>query len=437
MQRTEGDKFYDYSKKFLLAGCSSSARWNENFSRPLYFKKASGPYIYDLDNNKIIDMFCSHGASILGYNHENINNAIKNAIDMGIMCSYETEYQTALAEMLCKIIPCAEVCRFTCSGTEAVMHLIRLAREYTGKDLIMKFEGHYHGLVDYIQYSWSSDSLEEMGPYNNPNPVPFSEGIPEGIKKYLKVIPFNNIKILEETVEKLKSSLAAIILEPINYNQGCIIPDPEFLKALRKITEENNIILIFDEVLSAFRTGPGCAQEYFNITPDTCTIGKSIGGGTPISVIAGKRIIMEHFKPIGKCTHSGTYNGHLIPVMASIATLEEISKRDFYSHIYELADKLYGGLNEIFNGTNLNIKIQGLGARFGLYFDVKKNVIRECRDLIKNNNEMAMKFYKSMYQKGIYFHGLHHGFSSQHSMKDITKVLDCAKKTVKELERIY
>lgn len=436
LKKENGDKFYEYSKKFLLAGLSASGRWNDNLLRPVYLKNGIGPYIYDMDDNKLIDMALSHGASILGHNNKKINQAIKKACDIGILCSYETEYQTELAKKLCKMIPCADVCRFSCSGTEAVMHSIRLARDYSQKNLILKFEGHFHGLTDYLQYSWSPDQ-KEMGPYDNPESVPFSGGVPEDIKKYIKVIPFNDLEILEKTIEKLKSSLAAVILEPINYNQGCIVPDHKFLKKLRYLTKKNNILLIFDEILSAFRTGPDCAQGYFKVTPDICVIGKSVGGGTPISVIAGRKDVMEHFKPIGTCSHSGTYNGHLIPVMAALATLEEIEKPEFYNHIYKLADKLYKGFDEIFSSTKLNIKAQGLGARFGFYFNPKKDVIREYRDKIGENKAMASKFYQLMYEKGVYFHGLHHGFSIEHSIEDIDKVLNCTSDTIRELEETF
>jgi glutamate-1-semialdehyde 2,1-aminomutase len=190
-------------------------------------------------------------------------------------------------------------------------------------------------------------------------------------------------------------------------------------------------------VLSAFRTGPDCAQGYLKVTPDICIIGKSIGGGTPISAIAGKREIMEHLKPKGACTHSGTYNGHLITVMASLATLGEIEKPYFYEHMYELAERLYKGLSDILSQSRLNIKVQGLGARFGFFFDPKKDVIREYRDRLGENNAMALKFYQLMYEKGIYFHGLHHGFSSVHSVDDIDIVLNRTEETVRELEGIF
>ncbi len=436
LQTGEGDKFYQYSKKYLVEGLSASARWNDNLKRPLYFKKGEGAYVYDIDNNRLLDMFLSHGASILGHNNNKINEAIKSAIGMGTLCSYETEFQTELAEKLCKLIPCADLCRFSCSGTEAVMHTLRLAREYTGKDLVLKFEGHYHGLSDYVQYNWCPVP-DRMGKRDDPNIIPFSGGIPKGIEKYIKIIPFNDLDILQDTIERFKDSLAAVILEPINYNQGCIIPDKEYIESLRELTRDNDIILIFDEVLSAFRTGQDCAQGYLKVTPDICIIGKSIGGGTPISAIAGKREIMEHFKPKGGCTHSGTYNGHLIPVMASLATLGELEKPYFYEHIYKLAERLYKGLSNIFKESRLNIIVQGLGSRFGFFFDSKKDIVSEYRERLGENNEMASKFYQLMYEKGIYFHGLHHGFSSVHSVDDIDMVLNRTEETIRELEEIF
>lgn len=441
IKHAEGDKLYNFAKNVLVAGCSASGRWNSALKRPFYIKKGKGSHLMDLDGNEFIDMDCSHGASIFGHGHPVIMKAIKKALEIGIICSYETKYQSELAEKICKIVPAAELCRFTCSGTEATMHAIRLAREFTGKDLIIKFEGHFHGFYDYVHYSWAP-SLKEAGPYENPNAVPFSGGIPKGIEKYIKVLPFNNLEILEKTIKENKDKLAAVILEPINYNMGCIIPDKVYIKAMRELTKENDIILIFDEILSAFRMGPGCAQEYLEVTPDLCTIGKCVAGGTPLSIITGKKEIMEHFKPIGKTTHSGTYTGHSISVMAANAAMDEIVKPYFYKHIYKLADKLYGGLKEIFSKSKLNIKIQGLGARFGLYFNVKKDIIKEYRDIADEDTEMNLKFHELMLKRNVYFNDYggkpsHKGFSIQHTLEDIDEVLNRTEDAVKNLEKIY
>ena len=435
-KKGNSNKIYDFSKKYLVSGCSSAIRWNKLLKRPLYIKEGQGSRIIDYDNNTFIDTCCSHGASILGHKHPRIIEQLYKAADMGILCSYETEYQGILAKKICDLVPCAELCRFTCSGTEATMNAIRLARDITGKDVILKFEGHFHGYHDYLQYSWAP-SLNEAGFYNNPNSVPCSSGMPEKIKEFVKVIPFNNIEILENTIKKYKNKIAAIILEPINYNSGCIVPDKEYMKQMRVLTKNNGIILIYDEILSAFRTGKDCAQGYFSVTPDISTIGKCVAGGTPLSVLCGKKEYMEHLTPIGKCVHSGTYNGHLIAVLSAIATLNEIDKPYFYKHIYKLADKLYKGFNQIFNNLRLNIKVQGLGARFGFYFDVKKEIIREYRDCVDNNEEMNLKFFELMYNRGVYFYGKHNGFSIQHALEDVYEVLNKTEDTIKDLEKIY
>lgn len=441
MKFDNGDKLYKFAKKFLVSGGSASARWSKALKRPLYFRQGNGSHLIDVDGNDIIDMCCSHGGSILGHRHPAILKAIQEALDMGILCSYETKFQSELAKKICEIVPAAEQCRYTCSGTEATMHAIRLAREYTGKDVIIKFEGHFHGYHDYVQYSWTP-SLNEAGPYEDPNKVAFSGGMPDLIRDLIKILPFNDLKILEEVIKKNKNNIAAVILEPINYNIGCVIPDREYMSAMREITHENGVLLIYDEILSAFRTGPGCAQEYFDVVPDLCTIGKCVAGGTPLSIIAGKKEVMEHMTPIGRSTHSGTYTGHLIPVMAANAAIDEIRKPYFYKHIYELADKLYDGLKAIFSKSGLNIKIQGLGARFGFYFDIKKDIVRQYRDCADNNTEMNLKFYELMLKRGVYYHDYggrpcHHGFSIQHTVEDIDEVLNRAEDAVKELKKIY
>jgi glutamate-1-semialdehyde 2,1-aminomutase len=441
LKRENGDKLYEFAKTVLVSGGSASARWNRALDRPIFFKEGAGSRVIDIDDNELIDMCCSHGGSIMGHRHPAIVKAIQQSLDMGILCSYETIYQSELAKKICEMVPSAELCRYSLSGSEATMHSIRLARDFTGKEVIIKFEGHFHGYYDYVQYSWAP-SLTDAGPYENPNAVPYSSGMPEGIKNYIKILPFNDLDILEKTIKKNKDMLAAVILEPINYNIGCVIPDKEYMTAMREITKENDVLLIYDEILSAFRTGPGCAQEYFRIVPDLCTIGKCVAGGTPLSVIAGKKEIMEHMAPMGKSTHSGTYTGHLITVMAANAALDEIRKPYFYDHIYKLADRLYGGFKEIFNKSKLNIKVQGLGARFGLYFDIKKDIVKQYRDCADNNTEMNLKFYELMLDRKVYFHDYggrpcHHGFSIQHTIEDIDEVLNRTEDAIKSMEKIY
>jgi glutamate-1-semialdehyde 2,1-aminomutase len=353
---------------------------------------------------------------------------------MGIICANETEYHSQLAKKIVELTPCAELVRFTCSGTEATMHCIRLAREFTGKDKILKFEGHFHGYHDYVDYS-VHPPLEKAGSEAHPITYIESGGVPQGMKDYVIVIPFNDLDIFTKTLKAHKDEVAAVILEPINYNSGCIVPQSGYLEEVRALTRENDVLLIFDEVLSAFRVGLGSAQEYFGVTPDLCTLGKAIGGGgAPLSAFAGKREIMQHLRPLGNAQHSGTYNGHLVAVMAGLAALEEISSEGFYDHIYALADKLYSGLSEIFNNSNLTIRVQGLGARFGLYFGIDEKVTN-YRIAAQNDQNLATRFYKAVHEEGLYMVPFsHHGFSAAHTLQDIENALDKVETAVKRLE---
>lgn len=423
---TRSEELWDLAKQSLVAGVSASTRVNSALKRPFYVERGVGSRLYDVDGNELIDMCTSHGGSILGHKHPKIVEAIQKALDLGILCSYETEYQGKLANKVSSMVPGAELMRFTCSGTEATMHAIRVARVVTGKEKIIKFEGHFHGYHDYVQYSWSPP-LDQAGPVEAPIPYAQSGGIPAGIRDYIVIVPFNDTQRLEDAIKKHKNEVAAVICEPINYNCGCVVPDRQYMHDMRRLCTESGIMLIYDEILSAFRTGPDCAQGYFGVVPDLCTIGKCVAGGTPLSIFAGKKDYMENVRPLGESEHSGTYTGHLIPVMAAIACLEEISSPGFYDHIYALADTLYGGINELIAKHGLKIRLQGLGARFGLYFGIDEEVTN-YRISARNDKDMALKFYKLAYDEGVYFHdysgkACHHGFSAVHTIDDIEQVL--------------
>lgn len=421
-------EIWDYAQQHLAAGVSASTRVNKALGRPFIAMRGEGSRLWDVDGNELIDLCTSHGGSILGHKHPKIVAAIQKALDMGILCSYETEYQGKLAAKVCQMVPVAELCRFTCSGTEATMHAIRLARTVTGREKILKFEGHFHGYHDYVHFTWGPDLKDLPSPDESPT-ISESPGVPKGMNQYCISAPWNNVVALEKAVKKNKDELAAVICEPVNYNAGCIIPDKEYMQAMRQLCTDNGIILIYDEVLSAFRMGTDCGQGYLGVTPDLCTIGKCVAGGTPLSVFAGKREYMENVSPLGKKSgHSGTYTGHLIPVMAAIACLDEISSPGFYDHIYKLANKLYGGMTELLAKHGIKGRVQGLGARFGLYFGVDKEV-KHYRDAALADKEMLMKFLKLTYENGVYFHDYqghpcHHGFSSAHSLEDMDEVLD-------------
>ena len=421
-------EMWKFAQQHLVAGVSASTRVNKALGRPFIAARGEGSRLWDVDGNELIDLCTSHGGSILGHRHPKIVEAIEKALDMGILCSYETEYQGKLAAKICEMVPAAELCRFTCSGTEATMHAIRLARTITGREKILKFEGNFHGYHDYVQFTWGPD-LKDLTDANQSPVLADTPGIPKGVSEYCVVAPYNNLVALEMAIEKHKGELAAVICEPVNYNAGCIVPDKGYMRVMRELCSDNNIILIYDEVLSAFRMGTDCAQGYLGVTPDLCTIGKCVAGGTPLSVFAGKKEYMENVSPLGKKSgHSGTYTGHLIPVMAAIACLDEISSVGFYEHIYKVADKLYSGMEELFGKHKIKARLQGLGARFGMYFGIDTEV-KSYRDAALADKDMLMKFLKAAYENGLYFHDYqghpcHHGFSSAHSLADIDEVLE-------------
>jgi len=435
---TKTMEIWEFAKEHLVAGVSAATRVNKALQRPFIAMRGQGSRLWDVDGNELIDLCTSHGGSILGHKHPKIVAAVQKALDMGIMCSYETEYQGRLAAKICEMVPAAELCRFTCSGTEATMHIIRLARTITGRDKILKFEGHFHGYHDYVHFTWGPP-LEDLPLPDESPTISESAGVPEGMSQYCVVAPFNNLAALEKAIAKHKQDLAAVICEPVNYNAGCIIPEKEYMQAMRRLCSDNGILLIYDEVLSAFRMGPDCAQGYLGITPDLCAIGKCIAGGTPLSVLAGKKQYMEQISPLGKSAHSGTYTGHLIPVMAALACLEEISSPGFYDHIHALADRLYGGITELFAKHKIKARVQGLGARFGLYFGIDKPV-RHYRDAAAVDREMLLKFYRLAYEHGVYFHDYqghpcHHGFSSAHSLEDMDEVLSKLDRVLAKLSK--
>ncbi len=417
------------SSKYLVGGVSASTRLNKALQEPFFMSHGDGSKVYDVEGREYVDLCTSHGASFLGHNNPRIKEAVARALDMGIICSGETEYQTQLAKKICEMVPSAELVRFASSGTEATMYAIRTARSYTGKEKIVKFEGHFHGIHDYATWSFAPP-LDKAGPEEQPIPFVQTSGVPDAIKNLVIPLPFNNLDVLEKTIKARKDEIAAVILEPICYNCGCLKPRPGYLEALRELTRDNDIVLIFDEVLSGFRMAPGCAQEYLGITPDLTTLAKAVAGGVPLSVFCGKREIMEQVRPAGPAEHSGTYNAHLIAIMAGIAALDQISAPGFYDHIYEVGNHLYDGIEEIVGRLGLPVRLQHLGARFSMFFGMDPNVeVINYRQSLGHDVNLMLKFLRAAVENGVYFHDYggrpaHHGFSSAHTIADMDRALE-------------
>jgi glutamate-1-semialdehyde 2,1-aminomutase len=421
---------------YLAGGVSSSTRLNRAVDHAMLFDRAEGCRVWDLDGREYIDLCCSHGATLLGHGDARVRRAVEAALARGAACSYENELHTELARLLCATVPCCERVRFTCSGSEATMHCLRLARAHTGRTKLLKFEGNFHGYHDQVMYAIGTPA-DRLGPEDSPAPYPGSTGLPEGLERNLVIVPYNRADLLEEAFRRHAGELAAVICEPIYYNAGCVIPSAEFLAALCRLTRAHGVLLIFDEVLSAFRTGPGGAQEYLGVTPDLCTLGKAVGGGYPLSVFGGRREIMERLMPTGDCQHSGTYNGHVVAVAAALAAVTAYREPGFYDHIRAVADRLYPGLQALFDRHGIEARVQGLGARFGIYFGVSGEV-RSYRDALRHHREQMLRFIAAAIRHGVYFHdyggaACHHGFCAAMTLSDVDQTLSRLEGAVRSL----
>jgi glutamate-1-semialdehyde 2,1-aminomutase len=428
---------YHRACEYLAGGVTASTRLNRALGHPLLIDRADGCRIWDLDGREYFDLCCSHGATLLGHGDPSVRRAVEQVLARGAACSYENELHTELACLLCATVPCCERVRFTGSGTEATMHCLRLARACTGRSRILKLEGNFHGYHDQVMYAIGTPA-DHLGPEAAPTPHPGSSGLPGGLEHNLVVVPYNRVDLLEEAFRRHAGELAAVICEPIYYNAGCVLPTADFLAALRRLTTENGVLLIFDEVLSAFRMAPGGAQEYLGVTPDLCTLGKAVGGGFPLSVFGGKRHLMDRLMPTGDCQHSGTYNGHPVAVAAGIAAVTAYRQPGFYPHIHALAERLYGGLNALFARHGIVARVQGLGARFGIYFGVRE-CVRSYRDAVQHQREQMLRFVAAAIAHSVYFHdyggaACHHGFCAAMTLAEVEEVLERLDGAVREFK---
>ncbi|MCY7305324.1 MAG: aminotransferase class III-fold pyridoxal phosphate-dependent enzyme [Rhodoferax sp.] len=418
----------------LPGGVSASARANTAIGRPFFVSRGDGAWLYDLDGRRFLDMCTSHGASLLGHNHPRIKAAVQSALEMGVLCACETEYQTRLAERLRAMVPCAEMSRFAGSGTETVMHGLRLARTATGRHRFIKFEGHFHGYADALNYSVMPPPLL-AGPADHPLPYPESGGMPQQNAADVIVVPFNDPQALRDAFATHGAEVAALLMEPVNYDQGCIEPAPGFAELCRELCDAYGALLFFDEVLTAFRIAPGGAQHYLGVTPDLCVLGKALGAGMPISALSGRRSVMRHLKPLGMSQMSGTYLAHLTGVMAALAALDEYAAAGLHARMADLADHFCSGVTQRAAACGAVVRVQHLGPRFGLYFGLRDPVTnyREaaCRDLAAEE-----VFIRSCFAHGVFFQpSAHHGFSAVHTLADIDFALEAAQHALRDVQR--
>jgi glutamate-1-semialdehyde 2,1-aminomutase len=427
----QGDELFRVAEQYLLAGSGAPPRIYPLIGRPLYLSKANGAYLYDVDGNKFIDFHNSAGAALIGHNHPAMREAISHALELGFFCNFESEYHAQLGKLVCQMVPAAESVRFCSSGTESTAGAIRIARAFTGRSRILKFEGHYHGQHDYAYFNTDGElGAEEKN--GEIAPAHASAGVPEALDELVTIIPFNQPEVFEAAMKRHKGEFAAILMEPVMYNAGCILPDRAFVELVRTWATRDEAVLIFDEVLSGFRMAPGGGQEYLDVTPDLCCLSKALGGGMPIAAIAGKREVMNVLTPYGKTVVSSTYTGHLISIMGAVAALEEIRKPGFYERLNGLSHRLYDGINEILARRKVKALCQGLGARFGMFFGIEELPITDFRKAARGYDVAAnQKFVRLCFERGLYFRDagrrivpIHNGTSSAHTDADIDETLN-------------
>ena len=434
MSSEQTERLYRAAQEHLAGGVSAAARVNAALGRPLMVERGEGGRLYDVDGRAYVDLHTGSGASLLGHGHPAVRRAVQRALELGIVCAHETPYQGQVAAKLARIVPSAEVVRFTGSGTETTWHAIRTARAYTGRSKVVKFEGHFHGYHDYL--GWSSwPPLDQAGPEAAPTPVAESAGIPPELRQFVVLLPWNDAEALERTLRRQGHEIAAVIMEPVNYNSGTILPAPGYLEAARRLTREAGVVLIFDEILSGFRTGPGGAQAHYGVTPDMSTLGKALGGGTVLSAFAGRREVMEAVAPRGGAVHSGTFNAHLIPILAADAFLDEIARPEFWSRLEQMDAALYAGLRDAFKRAGLPVWVQALGARFSLLFGLEAEPT-SYRQAARQDRDMARRFYAAAVEAGAYFHfQWHHGISAAHTMADVERALEAVGAAARRVAR--
>ena len=404
--------------------------------RPLYVAKANGCKIVDVDGNVLYDFVNNMGVLILGNNHPKVTEAVKTALEFGAGYGGPTELEIELAEIMCEASPCAKKVRFTVSGTEATMTAIRAARAFTGRETVAKFEGHYHGTHDYAQVS-TRLTLDKAGSSSAPIATPDSFGIPSAAINTMLILPWNDYHACETLIKRHKRKLAAVMLDPIANASGVIPPTDQFLKGLRECTEENDILLYFDEVLSGFRLAYGGAQEYYGVLPDMATYGKIIGGGFPVGAIAGREDVMQLFGQAKntepKIRHLGTFNAHPVTMAAGIATLREL-KPEVYQRLNSYAQRIKTEIEAYLADKRITGYVSTAGSFIYLiHFGIKH--MTNVRDKIRENKELAWQFAIGAICNGVYLTPAHsNNISSAFSDEDITDAIGRMKGVLEKMD---
>jgi glutamate-1-semialdehyde 2,1-aminomutase len=398
----ESERLFERANAVTPGGVQGEGRGASPY--PLFMTRAQGSRIHDVDGNEFVDFHSSFGAVLLGHNDPRINSAVHAAMEEhGISFSTANPLEVELAERLVGMIPSAERVVFACTGTEATFHAIRLARAFTGRERILKFEGNYHGWHDYVAWShhFATDDTGDV-----PTPVAASAGIPASVRDLVVVREYNDASGVRDTLAREGDSIAAVILEPVFHNAGVVLPDPGFLETLREACTSAGTVLIFDEVITGFRHGPGGAQARLGVTPDLTTMGKAIGNGFPISVLCGRADIMDRLGPKGDVLFAGTFAGHTLNVAAALECTRIVLEGAIHDHLARLGARLVAGVDAAIRETGARAQVRESAGVWTIYFTDEP--IRRFRDFARfamDKNHPVQRAYRNwLLERGIYVH---------------------------------
>ena len=427
---TRSAEMFERAKKSLAGGVSSEFR-KFGYPHPLFYTHGRGSRIVDVDENEYLDFTLSQGPLILGHSHPEVLAQVEAASREGQLFAGQYLQEMELAETLQRLIPCAELVRFSLSGSEADHAALRVARAVTGRPRFIRFEGHYHGWLDNVAFGIGG-TASDIGDREHPNAVPWTQGLPASAREEFILLPWNDLDLLTKTVEARHDEIAAIITEPVMCNSGCVLPKPGFLEGLRELCTRFGIALIFDEVITGFRLGLSGAQGYFGVTPDLAVFAKAIANGYPISVLAGQRKWMQPIAD-GKVIHAGTLNSGNPSVAAALATLTVLERDASHARMFALGKLLADGLREVAQATHQNLRVMGPGPMLQAGF-TDLETISDYRDTLSYDRPKYAKFVAGMHERGIRLIGRGLWYlSAVHTEADIDQAVTAAREVLSEL----
>lgn len=428
----QNDMLFERAQKTIPGGVNSPVRaFRQVGGTPRFVSRAKGACFWDAEDKRYIDLIMSWGPMIVGHANPEVVEAVQKAAETSFSYGAPTEGEIELAERICALMPSVEQVRMVSSGTEATMSALRLARGYTGRDVIIKFEGCYHGHADSLLVKAGSGLLTFADSTQN---APSSSGVPQDVVKHTLVLPYNDVSAIEEVFKKQGEQIAAVILEPIAGNMNLIQPSKEFLTAIRNLTNQYGSVLIYDEVMTGFRVALGGAQSLQGVTPDLTCLGKVMGGGMPMAAFGGKKAIMSKLAPLGGVYQAGTLSGNPVAVASGLKTLEIISREGFYECLTGQTEKLMAGLKQAADQAGIPFAVDSVGGMFGFYFADQVPTTFEA--VTKTDIEAFKKFFHLMLDEGVYLapSAYEAGFTSiAHDNEVVNAIISAAHTSFKKL----